>query len=106
LELEIRNKTIQLREGYLSQDQGRDFLQDLLPGMEIIWEGGLYLKHPDIKIPTDMKAMLALFDVAWSCNSQIFYYLIDDAMEDRKIPSFIQDVHHYLLEVCTKVNNH
>jgi hypothetical protein len=106
LELEIRNKIIQLREGYLSQDKGRYFLHELLSGMDFIWEWVLWLKHPDLKIPDDRKAMLSLFDVAWSCNSQIFYYLIDDVMEDRKVPSFIQNVHHYLVEVCTKVNNH
>lgn len=105
LELEIRNKRIQLGEWYLSQDKGRDFLHALLPGMEIIWEWGLHLKHPDLKVPADMKSLLSLFDVAWSCNSQIFYYLIDDAMEERKIPSFIQDVHTYLSEICTKINN-
>jgi len=106
LELEIRNKSIQLREGYLSQDKGKDFLQDLLLGMQIIWEWALWLKHPDIKLPHDLKAMVSLFDVAWSCNSQNFYYLIDDAMEERKIPLFIQEVHHYLSELCVKVNNY
>lgn len=106
LELEIRNKIIQLREGYLSQDKGRYFLRELLSGMDFIWEWALWLKHPDLKIPDDRKVMLSLFDVAWSCNSQIFYYLIDDMMEDHKVPSFIQNVHHYLVEVCTKVNNH
>lgn len=105
LELEIRNKTIQIREGYLSKNKGKDFLQDLLPGMQIIREAGLYLKHPGLKIPADMKELLSLFDVAWSCNSHHFYYLIDGAMEERKIPSFIQDVHRYLSEVCTKINN-
>lgn len=105
LELEIRNKIVQLREGYLSQNKGRDFLQDLLPGMQIIREGGLRLKHPELKIPVDTKELLSLFDVAWSCNSQNFYYLIDDAMEERKIPSFIQDVHHYLSEICVKIND-
>jgi len=105
LELEIRNKIIQLREGYLSQDKGRNFLHDLLSGMEIIREGGLFLKHPDIQLPQDKKALVSLFDIAWSCNSQYFYYLIDDMMEERNIPSFIQDVHYYLSEVCTKVNN-
>lgn len=105
MELEIRNKRIQLREGYLSQDKGRDFLQDLLPGMEVIREGALYLKHPGLKNPKDMKELLSLFDVAWSCNSQMFYYLIDDATEERKIPSFIQDVHTYLSEICTKIND-
>jgi hypothetical protein len=38
LELEIRNKRIQLREEYLSQDNGRDFLKHLLPGMQILRE--------------------------------------------------------------------
>lgn len=94
-----------MREGYLSQDKGKDFLHDLLTGMQIIWEGALWLKHPTIKLPDDMKTMISLFDVAWSCNSQNFYYLIDDMMEERKVPLFIQEVHHYLSEVCTKVNN-
>lgn len=105
LELEIRNKRIQLREGYLSQNKGRDFLQDLLPGLAIIREVGLYLKHPQLAIPADIKEMISLFDIAWSCNSQMFYYLIDGAMEERKIPSFIQDVHAYLSEICTKIND-
>jgi hypothetical protein len=106
LELQIRNKIILLREGYLSQNKWRDFLQDLLPGMQDIREWALWLKHPDLTIPEDTKALLSLFDIAWSCNSNIFYYLIDDQIEDRKIPSFIQDVHSYLSEICTKINNH
>jgi hypothetical protein len=38
LELEIRNKRIQLREEYLSQKHGRDFLKHILPGMKILRE--------------------------------------------------------------------
>lgn len=105
IELEIRNKRIQLREEYLSQDNGRDFLKHLLPGMQILWEWALILKSPDIVLPKDIKALLSLFDVAWSCNSQIFYYLMEDRVEERKIPSLIHDVHTYLLDVCTKINN-
>lgn len=106
LELEIRNKRIQLREEYLSQDNGRVFLHHLLPGMQILREWALYLKYPDITFPKDMKELLSLFDVAWSCNSQIFYYLMDDKVEERKIPALIQNVHHYLSEICTKINNY
>lgn len=106
LELEIRNKRIQLREEYLTQDNGRAFLQHLLPGMQILREWALYLKFPDIKLPQDVKELLSLFDVAWSCNSQIFYYLVDDKVEERKIPSLVHDVHHYLSEICTKINNY
>lgn len=58
-----------------------------------------------MKIPQDMKELVSLFDVAWSCNSQIFYYLIDDKVEERKIPSLIHDVHQYLSELCTKIDN-
>lgn len=105
LELEIRNKRIHLREEYLSQDNGRDFLRHLVPGMQILREWALYLKYPDIALPKDIKELLSLFDVAWSCNSQYFYYLIDDKVEERKIPLLIQDVHHYLSEICTKINN-
>lgn len=105
LELEIRNKRVQLREDYLSQDEGKYFLQHLLPGMQILREWALYLKYPDIKIPKDMKELLSLFDVAWSCNSQNFYYLIDDKVEERKIPSLIHDTHLYLSEMCTKLDN-
>jgi len=104
LEFEIRNKRIQLREEYLSQNKGRDFLKYILPGMQIVRESALLLKSPDMTLPVDMKALLSLFDVAWSCNSQIFYYLIEDRVEDRQIPSLVHDVHHYLSELCTKVN--
>ena len=104
IEFEIRNKRIQLREEYLSQNKGRDFLKYILPGMQIVRESALLLKSPDITLPSDMKALLSLFDVAWSCNSQIFYYLMEDRVEDRKIPSLIHDVHHYLSELCVKVN--
>lgn len=106
LELEIRTKRIQLREDYLSQDKGRDFLKHLLPGMQILREWALLLKSPDITLPADMKELLSLFDVAWSCNSQNFYYLIEDRVEDRKIPLLIHDVHQYLSDLCTKVNNY
>lgn len=106
LELEIRTKRIQLREDYLSQDKGRYFLQHLLPGMQILREWALLLKNPDIEFPEDMKILLSLFDVAWSCNSQIFYYLIEDKVEERKIPSLINDVHHYLSQLCTKINQY
>ncbi len=106
LELEIRNKRVQLREEYLSQNNGRDFLKHILPGMHILREWALLLKSPDIALPDDMKVLLSLFDVAWSCNSQIFYYLIEDRIEDRKIPSLIHDVHQYLSQLCTKVNNY
>jgi hypothetical protein len=95
-----------LREEYLSQDTGRAFLQHLLPGMQILREWALYLKYPDINLPKDMKELLSLFDVAWSCNSQIFYYLIDDKVEERKIPSLIHDVHLYLSELCSKINHY
>ena len=64
----------------------------------------MLLKYPQMQLPSDIKELISLFDDAWSCNSQIFYYLIDDEMEDRKVPSFIQNVHHYLVEVCTRVN--
>ena len=104
IELEIRNKRIQLREEYLSQNNGRDFLKHLLPGMQILRESALVVKSPDITLPKDMKELLSLFDVAWSCNSQIFYYLIEDRVEDRKIPALIHDVHTYLSDVCTKIN--
>jgi len=104
LELEIRNKRIQLREDYLSQDEWRSFLKHLLPGMQILREWALLLKSPDIKLPKDIKELLSLFDVAWSCNSQIFYYLIDDNVEERKIPSLIHDVHQYLSDICTKID--
>lgn len=105
LELEIRNKHIQLREEYLSQDSGKTFLRHILPGMQILREWALYLKYPDIALPKDSKELLSLFDVAWSCNSQHFYYLIDDKVEEHKIPWLIQNVHHYLSEMCTKINN-
>lgn len=105
LELEIRTKRIQLREDYLSQDKGRSFLHHILPGMQILREWALYLKNPTMKIPQDMKQLVSLFDVAWSCNSQIFYYLIEDKVEEHKIPSLIHEVHHYLSEVCAKINN-
>ncbi len=105
LELEIRNKRVQLREGYLSQRKGKNFLRHLLPGMQILREWLLLLKSPDIVLPKDMKELLSLFDVAWSCNSQHFYYLIDDNIGDRNIPSLIHDVHQYLSELCTKVND-
>ena len=59
-----------------------------------------------MKIPQDMKELLSFFDVAWSCNSQIFYYLIDDNVEERKIPSLIHDVHQYLSDICIKVNDY
>jgi len=106
LELEIRTKRIQLREDYLSQDKWRFFLQHVLSGMQILWEWSLYLKNPDLKIPDSIKELLSLFDVAWSCNSQIFYYLIEDRIEERKIPSLIHDVHEYLSELCTKINGY
>ena len=106
IELEIRNKRVQLREEYLSQNNGRDFLKHILPGMQILRECSLLLKSPDITLPDDMKVLLSLFDVAWSCNSQIFYYLIDDKVEDSKIPSLIHDVHQYLSELCIKINNY
>jgi hypothetical protein len=38
IELEIRNKRIQLREEYLSQKNGRNFLKHILPGMQILRE--------------------------------------------------------------------
>lgn len=106
LELEIRNKRIQLREDYLSQDKGRSFLHHLLPGMQILREWALLLKNPDIEFPDDMKILLSLFDVAWSCNSQSFYYLIEDKVEERKIPVLIHDVHQYLSDLCTKINQY
>ena len=106
IEFEIRNKRIQLREEYLSQKNGRDFLQHILFGMQILREWSLVLKSPEIIIPKDMKELLSLFDVAWSCNSQFFYYLIEDRIEDSKIPSLIHDVHHYLSELCTKINHY
>jgi len=106
LELEIRNKHIQLREDFLSQDRGRDFLHHLLPGMQILREWMLCLKDPSITLPQDMKELLSLFDIAWSCNSQNFYYLIDDRVEDSKIPSLVDDVHQYLSQLCVKVNNY
>ncbi len=106
LELEIRTKRIQLREDYLSQNKGRDILHHLLPGMQILREWMLHLKNPTIVFPQDMKELLSLFDVAWSCNSQIFYYLIDDTIENSKIPSLVHDVHQYLFDLCTKVNDY
>jgi len=104
LELEIRNKRIQLREEYLSQNNGRIFLRHILPGMQILRESALLLKSPDITLPTDTKQLLSLFDVAWSCNSQIFYYLIEDKIEDSQIPSLIHDIHTYLSDMCDKIN--
>lgn len=105
LELEIRNKHIQLREEYLSQDNWKFFLRHILPGMKILREWALYLKHPNITLPQNAKELLWLFDVAWSCNSECFYYLIDDTVDDNKISSLIQDVHNYLSEICIKINN-
>ncbi len=105
IELEIRNKRIQLREDYLSCRSGKEFLKRLVSGMQILWEWVLYLKHPSIIIPKDTKELLSFFDIALSCNSQMFYYLIDNKIEDAKISMLINDVHHYLSEVCTKINN-
>lgn len=105
LELEIRNKSVQLREGYLSQNKWRYFLKDLLLGMEIVWEWALWLKHSDLQTAKNTKELISLFDIAWSCNSSEFYYLIDDKIEEDKIPQFIQYVHTYLLDLCTKIND-
>ena len=104
LELEIRNKRIQLREEYLSQTKGRHFMQYLLPWMQILWEWLLSLKTPKIKLPADTKELLSLFDIAWSCNSQIFYYLIEGTLEEKSIPSFIHDTDEYLSDLCRRVN--
>ncbi len=106
LELEIRNKLIQLREGYLSQNKWKYFLKDLLLGMEIIWEWALWLKNPDILLPKNIQELISLFDVAWSCNSSEFYYLIDDKIDKNKIPQFIHYVQIYLLDLCTKINDY
>ena len=105
LELEIRNKRIQLREEYLSQHNWRDFLYNVLPGMQILREWALFLKSPDMIVSKDMKELISLFDVAWSCNSQIFYYLIEDKIEKHRIPSLIHDIHTYLSQLCVKIND-
>ncbi|MCX6824679.1 MAG: hypothetical protein NTY80_00500 [candidate division SR1 bacterium] len=103
LELDLRNKCVQLREGYLSQDKGKDFLKHILLGMQIVREGALLLKSPDMKIPKDMKELLSLFDIAWSCNSQNFYYLLDDKVEEGEIPALIHRIHVYLSDLCNKI---
>lgn len=95
---------IQLREDYLSVSRGHQFLGSLLVGMTSVREYALLLKHPTIELPKDTKQLLALFDVAWSCNSQDFYYLVDGVLKERDIPAFIQRVHVYLSELCTKIN--
>lgn len=105
IELEIRNKRIRLREAYLSQNKEKNFFKYLLSEIQIIWEWTLVLKSPSITLPKDIKALLSLFDVAWSCNSQIFYYLLEDKVENSKLPSLIHDIHTYLDDVCIKVND-
>jgi hypothetical protein len=64
------------------------------------------LKHSDLQTTKDVKELISLFDIAWSCNSGEFYYLIDDKIEEDKIPQFIQYVHTYLLDLCTKINDY
>ncbi len=104
LELEIRNKRVQLREAYLSHPEQKKFLWHLLSWMQLLWEWSLYLKSPRITPPEDSKELLALFDVAWSCNSQNFYYLIEGNIKDKDIPVFIDYVHQYLSDLCLKIN--
>ena len=72
--------------------------------MIAVWVYALLLKNPAMELPTDTKQLLALFDVAWSCNSQYFYYLVDGDLKERDIPAFIQRVHEYLTELCDKIN--
>ena len=103
LELDLRNKRVQLREGYLSQDKWKDFLKHILLGMQIVREWALLLKSPDMKIPKDIKELLSLFDIAWSCNSQNFYYLLDDKVEEWEIPALIHRIHVYLSDLCNKI---
>lgn len=104
LELEIRYTLIQLREDYLFLSRGHHILNNLLVWMIAVWEYALLLKNPAMELPTDTKQLLALFDVAWSCNSQHFYYLIDGVIKERDIPIFIQRVHEYLTDLCSKIN--
>ena len=103
--LDIRNKIVQLREELLSVHSLKDFLKTLVPRMEIVREGWLFLKNPNLAIPKDHKELLSLFDIAWSCNSQYFYYLLDGRISHSEVSSLLQDVQDYLLIFYNKVSH-
>ena len=43
IESELRNKMVQIREDYLSYPQKSDFFLFIVPVMQMLWEGMLYL---------------------------------------------------------------
>lgn len=104
IESDIRNKLIQLREGYLSDKTNKQFLSYLLPNLEMIWEWMLYLKNQEAK--KSPKENMLLVDEVWGTNVdgvKDFYQEID--IDYKNVNNIIVGVDDYLNQLCKKIND-
>jgi len=105
LETEIRNKLIQLREGYLSFEWNKKFLNLVLPVMGIIWEWVLFLH--DKKIFAEPRKNQELVDVVCACNGACFQYIYDIKNPNREqVPQIVEKINEYLIVLRDYVDSY
>jgi len=109
LEIEIRNKLIQLREWYLSFEGGKVFLQYILPMMEVIGEWVLAMTNvfvpEDIPVLEKWKWMIEEIDKLYSCDWSIFVDLfLWKEYSDSQIPEIMSKINSYMVLLCDKID--
>lgn len=95
IEFELRNKLIQLRESYLSFKGKKEFVQQILPVMLMIWDGILYLDwaHASPSYP-ELKKQIKNF----ASNSEEIFDAITKPWDitDEQVTPLIQKISTYL----------
>ncbi len=109
LEMEIRNKLIQLREWYLSFEGWKSFLQYILPIMEVIWEAALAMQDAfvpeDVPVLEKWKWMITKVSKLYSCSGEIFFDLYSGKeYSDEQIPEVMLKVNSYMVILCDKID--
>jgi len=109
LEMEIRYKLIELREAYLSFDGNKKFLQFILPVMEPIRLGAMFLYWWDLSKYQDNKddeerffELISFVDSVCSCNGDVFKNL--GLTNTWEMASIIEAINKYLNKLCREID--
>jgi len=105
LELEVRNKLIQLREWYLSYEWNRAFLWQILSVMFVMWEGVLYL-YDEVIVESQLDIMKKVESLL-ACNWDFFQDLYEwIKYTSDEVPGIIEKVNEYLIVFRNKIESY
>lgn len=105
LELEVRNKLIQLREWYLSYEWNRAFLWQILSVMFVMREGILYLN--DETIVQSQQNIMKKAEWLLACNWDFFQDLLRwKKYTSDEVPGIVEKVNEYLIVLRSKIDSY